>query len=110
MRDTERGNRRAYQNRLRAPIEMASFNEVEARVAYQIAIIIYRKHRPETASQMASFLLSHAQDLRACGFGGFSWSLVSMAKFLVFGGSTAEWRERYPQLGTGRAKHKQRIH
>lgn len=94
---------------MRVPIERAPFNEVIARVCYQLVVIEYRRNPTDFERHIPSAILAVGDSLRGWEFGYLRFPLISMATFIQQGGTAAEWREAYPRLKGTRAKHKQRI-
>lgn len=94
---------------LRSPIERAGLNEVYARVCYQLVVLDYRRSPDPYKSHPPTPVLELAHRLRAEGFPYLYAPLVSLAKALAEGLSSAEWRELYPSLRGPRALHKQRL-
>lgn len=86
-----------------------TFNELTARVAYRLVQLDYRRNPDRYQLYPPTGMLLLGDDLRAGGFGYIRWALVSMAKYVAEGGSTAEWKVRYPEAVALRAKHKQRL-
>jgi hypothetical protein len=92
----------------RQPIETVSFNLVLTRIAYQLIVLDYRRNPDAYKKSPPTAMLILFESLRQAGFGTVAWPVLCAAKWVAVGYTLAQWREEYPWLPIGRAKHKQR--
>lgn len=93
----------------RRPLYDAPFSEVVARVCYQLVVLDYRRNPNAYSPYAPSGILALGDSYKLAGLGYLRFALMSMAKHVMAGGSTQEWRELYPDYRGFRAAHKVRL-
>lgn len=100
---------RSYQTPLPRRLEDCTLSEVTARVVYQLVVLDYKRNPDHYAAHPFVRVGSLADHYRLWGFGYLHGPLISLAKFLMQGGTTKEWRAAYSSYRGVRAPFKSRL-
>lgn len=100
---------RSYQTPLPRRLEDCTLSEVTARVVYRLVALDFKRN-PQCYEKPPFVRIGNLADqYRLDGFGYLYGPLISLAKFLMQGGSTKEWRAAYSSYRGVRAPFKSRL-